>query len=268
MFWLVFLCCLFSDISSVAPCKCLHSRRQDSLEGKEIQEGADVFAPIASLPFIFSDTTISASGYQPVFGAVRCSGSFVKERCISQQSTCNFQRPFFNGLRGNEGDVLLPNYNLLQSAGLQTKYFLASYLLSCCQSQGKASSQGIKVHQLLLHLSPSPKVWLFPPASAGVWSSLPPPRTICQPPFSCQDFCVLFGTPQTCRTAVCAAGPDVAGHLCCRVALHLGWRVWYWAPEWIFMSVYLMCHCCQIYCFCVLSVFALILYFFCSPKEL
>lgn len=144
MFWLVFLCCLFSDISSVAPCKCLHSRRQDSLEGKEIQEGADVFAPIASLPFIFSDTTISASGYQPVFGAVRCSRSFVKERCISHQSACNFQRPFFNGLRGNEGDVLLPNYNLLQSAGLQTKYFLASYLLSCCQSQGKASSQGIK----------------------------------------------------------------------------------------------------------------------------
>lgn len=105
--WFVFLCCLFSEISSTPPCKCLHSHRQDSSRGKESWGGAD--APVHPLLHCFSFSLIPLLLPRALSRFSRHSGSAgaeQKELCVSHCRACYFQRPFFNGQRGKKGRMM------------------------------------------------------------------------------------------------------------------------------------------------------------------
>lgn len=105
--WFVFLCCLFSEISSTPPCKGLHSRQQDSLRGKEILGGAEV--PVHPLLHCFSYSLIPLLLPWALRQFSRHSGSAraeQKELCACHCRACYFQRPFFNGQRGKKGRMM------------------------------------------------------------------------------------------------------------------------------------------------------------------
>lgn len=163
MFWLVFICCLFADISSVAPCKCLHSRRQDSWEGKEIQGGADMsvhpllhclsFSLVPpSLPRATSRCSVLSGGAGAVW---RSGASLTGALAISRG---HFSMGWEGVREGWCTTSELQPCSVCWAPNKMLPCFLPVFLLPV---PGEGLSSGDGVRQLLLLLSPAPKSDFF-----------------------------------------------------------------------------------------------------------